>query len=286
MVASIGTKMKRKLGGLPWLGHFYESCKRLRLQCVRVVQLSPYDNIYHCCTQKTASQWFRAVLSDPRILKFTGLRVLPYVQLGLKYASFSGPMPPRTIAAHLYIDYPTYLTIPKPSTYRTFFVVRDPRDIIISWYFSARYSHKLIGPIPAMRQDLQSMNRQCGIKYIIDRLEEWDSFDAQRSWMTPSCDSENIRIFRYEDMVDDTFNFLRTLFNFLNISLPNSAFVDLYERYTFENMSGGRNRGVEDQRAQYRKGISGDWQNYFDASLHQYLRDKTGDLLEVLGYDE
>jgi Sulfotransferase domain len=36
----------------------------------------------------------------------------------------------------------------------------------------------------------------------------------------------------------------------------------------------------------YRKGVAGDWQNYFDSSLRRHFREVTGDLLDVLGYPD
>jgi hypothetical protein len=34
----------------------------------------------------------------------------------------------------------------------------------------------------------------------------------------------------------------------------------------------------------YRKGVAGDWRNYFDPPLRAYFREVTGDLLDALGY--
>ncbi len=286
MFTSVAIRLRRKLGGIKGAIRLYEMCRRFRSNCVKVLRKSPYENIYHCCTQKTASQWLRAILSDPTVLKYTGLNVLPYVQLGLNYASFSGPLPSRTIGVHLYIGYSAYLTIPKPSAYKTFFILRDPRDIIVSWYFSARFSHVPIDPIPDLRKDLQKMNFHEGMKYMIDRLDEWGSFEAQRSWINADKDTEKIRIFRYEDLSRDNLAFLKQLFDYLNILMPEDKLLSLYGRHRFEKHSGLRKQGVEDQHSHYRKGISGDWKNYFDSSIENYFRRKTGDLLEALGYGE
>ncbi len=68
--------------------------------------------------------------------------------------------------------------------------------------------------------------------------------------------------------------------------MPEEELVALYDQNSFKKITGGRNQGVEDQNAHYRKGISGDWRNYFDESLITYFREVTRDLLEVLGYEE
>lgn len=199
----------------------YKLYKRLR-----VVRRSPYENIYYCCTQKTASQWFNVVFSDPIVHKYTGLDVFPFDQVvdRLQDARFYGPFPKYTIGSHLYIDYPTYLTIPKPAKYRTFFILRDPRDIVVSWYFSVRYSHPIIGKLPKFRNDLENLSLSEGLKYSIDKIGEAGLFDAQRSWMHVSEDRENIRIFRYEDFVRDDCSFLKQLFDYLDIEMPEKDF--------------------------------------------------------------
>ena len=48
---------------------------RMRLT-VPVTSRSEYQNIYHCAVRKTASQWIKAIFSDPDVYRYSGL--LPY----------------------------------------------------------------------------------------------------------------------------------------------------------------------------------------------------------------
>ncbi|MGK7899288.1 MAG: tetratricopeptide repeat protein [Xenococcus sp. (in: cyanobacteria)] len=264
----------------------YQKAIEVRYSNLEIIKHSPYDNIYYCCTQKTASQWFKSVFNDPAVYQYTGLVTRPYVQLGLRYASFNQALPQGTIGTHLYIDYPTYLSIPKPESYKTFFVLRDPRDAVVSWYFSAKYSHNLISVIPELRRDLAQLNLSDGLKYIIDRLEEFSYFKAQRSWLTIDDYQPNIAIFRYEDLVSSNNSFIRKLFRYLNIEIPEEELTALCEKHKFENITKGRTQGEENINSHYRKGISGDWKNYFDSSTLNYFQQVTGDLVEILGYTE
>jgi hypothetical protein len=206
--------------------------------------------------------------------------------LGLKQAVFNSALPTNTIGAHLYIDYSTYLTIPKPIAYRTFFILRDPRDIAVSWYFAARNSHKPVGPIPKLRNDLKKLSFHDGLKYSIDSLEELGLFWVQKSWMNISEDRENVKVFRYENFASDNYSFLVSLFNYLKIEMPEAELHALYVNNSFERITKGRYQGTEEKDAHYRKGVSGDWKNYFDQSLMSHFRKVTGDLLETLGYAE
>jgi Sulfotransferase domain len=70
----------------------------------------------------------------------------------------------------------------------------------------------------------------------------------------------------------------------MDVEMPADAFAELYERHAFKQITGGREAGVEDRHDHYRKGVAGDWRNYFDPSLRAYFREVTGDLLDALGY--
>jgi len=252
-----------------------------------VVDQSPFDNIYHCCTQKTASQWFKAVFKDPVFYRYTGLEMVPYVALGLRDAHFDTPFQTRSIATHLYVDYPTYASIPKPPRYRTFFILRDPRDALVSWYFSMKYSHPdRFDVVRALRQELTDLNIEDGIAHLIQRLDGFGFFAAQRSWVEgPVRNDPNVRIFRYEDLAADNLKFLAALLEYLQVRMPSSEIEDLWERHNFRRLSGGREQGQEDVNNHYRKGVAGDWHAYFTPSLETRLRDRTDDLITVLGYE-
>lgn len=252
----------------------------------KVKQTSPYQNIYHCCTQKTASQWFKAVFNDYIFYKYTGLEIYSFEQIVPHFqdASFNGPLPLNTLGTPFYLDYSSYLSLPKPDRYKTFFILRDPRDIVVSWYFSTRYSHPPIGGIPQQRIELENMDLQKGLMYGIDYLMEYGLFDGQRSWMQIDKENDNVMIFRYEDLSQDNLKFLINLFNFLKVDIPEKDLLTLHKHYRFEALSNGRKHGVEDQKSHYRKGIAGDWKLYFHESTKEYFNNITKDLLSVLGY--
>lgn len=249
----------------------------------RVVAWSPFENIYYCCTQKTASQWLRGIFADPLFADYTGLEEVPYIALGLKTARFDAPFPLRTVATHLYIDYPTYLSIPKPSNYKTFFVMRDPRDIIVSLYFSARYSHASFETINVLREQFKNLDLKEGMRLVIDQMDEFGLFEAQRSWCAAK-DDPRVSIFRYEDLATDNRGFLKHLLAYLEVPISDDVFETLYHRHQFVQHAKGRSQGKEDPYSHYRKGVVGDWKNYFDDGILAHFNSVTGDTLQQLGY--
>lgn len=247
----------------------------------------PYDNIYFCCSQKTGSQWFRQVLSHRYFYKYSGLLVMRFGLIADEVAAGSfdwGTLPPRTMCLPLYIDYSTYESIPKPPSYRTFFILRDPRDIVVSWYFSTKYSHPPSGRIPQLRLQLEALSFADGLRFSIDTLLEVGLFDIQRSWKCRIDQDPNARLFLYEDFADDNVAFAGRLFEYLGLSLPPRDFQKIMDDCSFTKLASGRKPGDEDQASHYRKGQAGDWKVYFDDAVSKHFLDRTRDLLEVLGY--
>ena len=250
----------------------------------KVDKQSKYVNIYHCCTQKTASQCFRRIFSDECFYRHTGLLSVPYKRIGLNQANLKRGIPNRCIGVHLYINYSTFANMKKPQSYKAFFILRDPRDIVISWYYSAKYSHRLISVIPELRGNLERLSFDDGVKYIIDKIADYGTFSAQRSWVSDGVNISNTRVFRYEDFATDNAAFFKDLFNFLDVAIPTAEFENLLKKNSFESLSQGRSQGHENISSHYRKGISGDWKQHFNDTTMSHFEDVTGDLLELLGY--
>ena len=54
----------------------------------------------------------------------------------------------------------------------------------------------------------------------------------------------------------------------------------------FEARTGGRQRGEENIHSHERKGIAGDWRNYFSPELTRAFKARYGDLLIATGYEK
>ena len=266
--------LKSRLGKSPSLSSMHSQLTQYRLQLLKRDNTTGYDNFYHCCTQKTASQWLRHVFSDPLFVRHSGMLPVPYRKLGLRSALLEKPFPRNTVVTHLYIDYPTFEALPKPGPYKAFFILRDPRDITCSFYYSIKNSHTAIVPIPALRKKLVTTSKQEGIRLVIDTIEQWGLFDAQRSWLNISSETRNarhIKILYYEDLAEENHAFLQSLFHYMEIDIPETTIAKLYKRQRFEVHSGGRPHGMENQQSHYRKGVAGDWRNNFSSATRKIL---------------
>lgn len=251
---------------------------RLRL-AVPVISHCGYQNIYHCTVHKTGSQWIKALFSDPLVYQYSGL--LPYDPRF--YRKRQPPViPPGRAALALFYPYKRFQAIAKPEKYRAFFVIRDPRDIVVSSYFSLRNSHAPMGDIPTMRKILQGKPMKEGLLDVISRLSERGLFSRLRSWRLAPA-SETIRLFRYEELTGEhQLDEMDRLMRHCGISIPSSELAELLSRYSFSKMRSDRES--TGTISHYRKGKAGDWRNHFDDEIYDAFTAATGDLVELLGY--
>ncbi|MCW6009851.1 sulfotransferase domain-containing protein [Micromonospora sp. CPCC 205371] len=246
---------------------------------VPVVARSEYDNVYHCTVRKTASQWVKALLHDPVVYRYSGL--LPFDQR-VHRRRYPDAIPPGRVASSLFIYHKRFTTISKPEKYRAFFILRDPRDIVVSSYFSLRSSHTPMGDILVHRKILQEKPFKEGMLHVIGHLKEQGLFSALRSWVVAPS-TEAIRLVRYEDLTgEQQFDEMTQLMRHCGIAIPPDELAALLDRHSFSRKrKGGGDAGT---LSHYRKGKAGDWRNHFDDDIYEAFAAATGDLVEVCGY--
>lgn len=102
-------------------------------------------------------------------------------------------------------------------------LLRDPRDAIISWYFSDKRSH----PIPKGNQDFSELRQ---------KLEKGDEVNHELDYLTSRARSlsslaedykqimdDDIAIYRYEDVIFRKRAWLSDLNDYLELDLPDST---------------------------------------------------------------
>ena len=89
---------------------------------------------------------------------------------------------------------------------------------------------------------------------------------------------------RYEDLLEDTLGQAQRLLEFIGADASDEIVNRCVEAASFERMSGGRRRGVEDRLSVVRKGTSGDWRRWFTDEQAAWFDQRAGELLEQLGY--
>jgi hypothetical protein len=269
-----------------------QQIRAMLAQLLPVRYRSRAQNIYHCCVWKTASQWVRNVLSSTEVYRYSGL--LPYAyeahegldDRALQERVFDRPFPLRRIVSPLYINFKSFEQLPKPQEYRAFFVARDPRDLVVSHFFSSRYSHVENPGVLEERARLEGLSEKEGMivhtRYMADR----GIFDALRSWSIEAAKDAKLQLFRFEDLVgSDQLTWMGKLVEHCDIQIPQDKLQGVLHRLSFERLSGGRKPGEESKTHKYRSGKHGDWKKYFDEEVIAAFNEVTGDLTRLWGYE-
>jgi hypothetical protein len=285
--------------------HKYQDYQRKQFWKGKKHGYSPV-NIYHCCTWKSASQWFSHLFSHHRVLEYTGLQ--PYsiklwserlndqynckitrpdqikellCNLPSKYA-----FPKYTAALHMYLSYSAYSSIKKSGPYKTFFVLRDPRDLVVSYYFSMLKTHYEFWWVKEIREKLKTVSLHEGLKLCVQSLHKQGIFDDMVSWVINEESDRNVKVFKFEDLSDSHERFINNLFDFLDIKISNNNLQELYDDLSFSAISKGRKIGSENVNSHYRKGKSGDWRNYFTEEIQCFFDKYAGDKCKQMGYTD
>jgi hypothetical protein len=251
------------------------------------------QNLYHCCIQKTGSQWLKKIFSDSIFYGATSLEVfspkINYLNPVFFEEVVSHTFPIQKIITPLYIRYDEFQLMSKPDDYKAVFIMRDYRDVIVSDYFSYRYSHPIAGRkfMAERREQLNAMSEDEGIMLTIQDVKEHKStqIEALMSWVK-ARDDKRILICQFEELIGDNFLIgFQQIFDHFDIKISEKNLQDLLSKYSFEKLSGGRESGKENQQSHYRKGVAGDWKNYFKESHKTAFKEMTDDLLVQLGYE-
>jgi hypothetical protein len=251
---------------------------------------SCYRNLFHCTVHKAGSQWIVAILGDTTTHRYSGR---PQVT-GEDYVSGNHLMqrevvktiPRHTIVSPLYIGYSVYNNFLKQENTCAIFVQRDPRDLVVSRYFSLRYSHVVVDQISQKRQQLDTLPIHEGLCQTIDWMETNGAFAALRSWKDASLTDSSFLFLTFEEMIGENGRAeWKRLLEFFDIQMPDAVLTELLQKHSFEAKS-GRKPGEENKQAHYRKGVHGDWKNHFDEHVTQYFKEITGDLVVRLHYEQ
>jgi hypothetical protein len=232
---------------------------------------------------KAASKWATLILAD--LASSLGLRALTvygsydwdgYPSLGAAVADASPDLLIDSNAWQADAD--------SLRPFRGFHMVRDPRDMIVSGYFSHRYSHPEVFPeLLPHRAELASLDVDAGISREIEFSGQF--IDAMSTW---NYAQPHVLEVRMEDVVDDPVAQWTAIVAYLRWPHPASDpefLAEILERHSFRRLAGGRDRGDLDITHHYRRGVAGDWRNYLNADHLAQIRQRYGDLVERLGYE-
>ncbi len=176
-----------------------------------------------------------------------------------------------------------------PVRKRTIYIMRDGRDVVVSYYFhmvrdqgaGKRRAERYIGrplTFDNIRENLPEF-----IRYL--QVDRHSSVDWRTHIETWQRHRELYVMIRYEDMLADAVGELSRAIEGLTGRRPDSKRVrSVVEQQDFSTVT-KRERGRADNNNFMRKGIQGDWRNYFSAEAARKFDEYAGRLLVDLGYE-
>lgn len=264
--------------------------KALSRKFTRVRKQSPFVNVYHCCTQKTGSVWLSSVFSDPVVYRYSGLHMFYYNRdLHSKMSDEGTRLPSGRMVSPMRISYDEFQEVRNINeSSRVFFIVRDPRDLIVSWYHSTKALHlsdpKQTPKMASHREKLQELDEEQGLIYAIQFFKDTGRFDRLRSWANVA-EETSVKIVKFEELTSlNALNCFVDLFDFLGFELPTAELERLVKAYSFEKLT-GRKPGQIDEKSHLRGGSSGYWRNQFTPAVHEAFQQEAGDLLGLFDYE-
>ncbi len=203
--------------------------------------------------------------------------------------------------------------------FRGFHMVRDPRDILASAYFSHLHSHKTEA-WPALvehRAKLQEVSKEEGLFLemdfnapVFEDMWTWDYeqpnvMELKQEEFTKDPLNGFVDVFRFLGVLDETHHGNKARAKFLLASaanvlsrhhklpigkplatLPAERLLGIVHNNRFETKTAGRTAGQEDVKSHYRKGQPGDWRNHFTPDHVAEFKKRHAELLVRLGYEQ
>lgn len=197
-----------------------------------------------------------------------------------------------------------------------FHVIRDPRDCIVSAYYSHRKSHPVDGwpELVEHRNNLQSLTTEEGllaeITFSFQLLTDGIPLSPLVSMGDWNYKRPNILELKYEDMINNSDAFFLQIFQFLGLlssdrveafgrvakkvirnrnlytpTIGRSNLAHIISANSFSTLSDGRLPGAQNTASHYRKGIAGDHKELFTPKVKEKFIDTYPGLLQKLGYE-
>jgi hypothetical protein len=263
-------KWLSRSGGSPALGQPHCPSQPVETRSAPVVE----PTVFHITHWKAGSQWIHRIF-----------HALVYDRLVLPRWDQSqflrDPIQSGKVYPTVYVTKEQFDAVSKPPDHRRFVIIRDLRDTLVSLYFSMKTSHDIPNDYAAgLREALQLRGPEEGMLFTMDNLLPL-SAAIQESWL-----KAREPLVRYEELLRDDLHILRhVLLEKCELSVAIDRLRQAVHANRFEALT-GRLRGQEDRAAHERKGIAGDWRNYFTPKIKSVFKDRFGHLLCMSGYEK
>ena len=220
------------------------------------------DDVWVVTYPKCGTTWTQQIV---RLIRNNGVQddvridtAVPWLEAGPPINMVSAEEVPRPRAFKSHFPYDIFPCGPPHTTpCKYIYVVRNPKDVAVSFYFQAR-----LITLPDIEWD------DFWRKYVTGEVGFGNYFDHLLSWL-PHKDDKNVLFLKYEDMKKDLPGAVSQIALFVGADLSSDVIAKIADLTSFDKMK-------KDDAANYswtpvhktaetkfmRKGTVGDWKNY------------------------
>jgi len=178
-----------------------------------------------------------------------------------------------------------------PTMKNVFVVLRDGRDVMVSFYyyslfindkFNRRVVEKTRRELPFHDyEDIETnLPKFIEYKFTSKRNPRFTWSDFVDSWL-----GKDVAIIKYENLLKDVVTELaRAIRKVCGIETNENKLQYIAKKYSFKKLT-KRNPGEENRHSFLRKGIAGDWKNYFSKEAKEVFNYFAGKHLIKAGYE-
>jgi lipopolysaccharide transport system ATP-binding protein len=235
--------------------------------------LGDQPTVIHVTHHKAGSQWVYAVLQGVA----PGRLVLPQPD----YTHFLlQPILPGMVYPTVYVTREQYESVDLPRRHKTFAIIRDLRDTLISTYFSFKDTHPLMHtPADRRRGELKARSVADGFRLImktsLSRVER-----VQLSWI-----DSYVPLFRYEELIADSIGSFRRILEHCEFDVSSAILQKIVSDASFENVS-GRQLGQVSGASHLRRGAPGGWRELLTGKILAEFKERFDQTLIDTGYEK
>jgi hypothetical protein len=198
----------------------------------RALKVYP-DDTFLVSYPKSGNTWCRFLIANllypERQTEFNRInRIIPDPEITPKRYLDRTPRP-RIIKSHHYFD---------PRYRRIIYIVRDPRDVVVSEYHFHRKRRVIEDAYPLEQFVTDFVRGQTSSSY-----GSW--FDNVAGWLVTRHGHPGFLMLRYEDLLSDTVGGLEKIASFLNVAATPERLADAVQRSSADKM-----RNLEKSQAQ------------------------------------
>lgn len=180
-----------------------------------------------------------------------------------------------------------------------FHVIRDPRDIIVSGYFSHLSSHP-VNPdanpwLCLHRELLQRRSKEDGLllelEYSVthmNRIRNWEYgyqgiVESRFETVMPAPEVELAGLLAGTGIVVD--GWTAPAGAAVSIPISGATWAAVMEANSFRKLTAGREKGQSEQSHHLRSGVAGDWRNHFTPAVVEKFKHLYPGMVPGLGYE-